>query len=432
MNRYLKKSVSTFFLIILFSLLLATPVFAVSEAAVLFLLISPSPQANAMGETYGNIASTSPMAVIFNPASLGLFAQENYFGISYYPRKTDWLPALVSDMNYNAKNTSFGINLKHGFNIPVSLGFAAHWIKFDMGESFYTDETGQTLGTFRSWEEEKGSTFSIAVDYYIKASFGYTRKTIKSHLAPMGVGAEQSSREAKANAHDIGFILEFPVHDLLRKFQVVPNLAIHHFEPFFNPGFYYSKTNIGDKITYIDALQADPLPRNLSLGINLNTGVTYKGKYHDLNIVSFKWAREVDDILIKINRDYSKEYASGLHDIQFWDNLILGKANDKIISKKGYEFDIGDFYFIRKGRYEDIEGRVIFKTEGWGINYTQPLKILAELFDFKNDLIVKLISSINFEKHYAKYITDYGHPLYGTEFTSYVIRLNNFPINNIF
>lgn len=43
-----------------------------------FLLISlSSPQANAMGETYGTIVGRDPIATVMNPASLGLWAQNH-------------------------------------------------------------------------------------------------------------------------------------------------------------------------------------------------------------------------------------------------------------------------------------------------------------------------------------------------------------------
>jgi hypothetical protein len=58
----------------------SAPDCAVSEAAILSLLISLSPQANAMGGAYGNTIDASPMASTMNPASLGMFVRKNNFG----------------------------------------------------------------------------------------------------------------------------------------------------------------------------------------------------------------------------------------------------------------------------------------------------------------------------------------------------------------
>ncbi|MCU0642911.1 MAG: hypothetical protein MUC94_01440, partial [bacterium] len=60
------NSLIIFISALLFISSLSNSVHAVSEAAALFLLISPSPLANGMGQTYGNISSTDPMASIFN------------------------------------------------------------------------------------------------------------------------------------------------------------------------------------------------------------------------------------------------------------------------------------------------------------------------------------------------------------------------------
>ena len=144
---------------------------------------------------------------------------------------------------------------------------------------------------------------------------------------------------------------------------------------------------------------------------------------------SYKWAREVDDILINTFPNGQSEYASGLHDIKFWDDLILGKSNDKIITKKGYVFNFGDFYFIRSGNIENLAARLVFKTEGWSINFIQPIRILATYLNLKDNRIMSVLSKIHFEKHYSKYKADLGHPLYGTEYKSYVIRINNFSLN---
>ncbi len=413
--------------IILLLTLCNTPIYAQSEAGVLSLLISPSTQANAMGQTYGNIVATSPMATIFNPASLGLFSQKHYFGRSYYPEKIPWLRTLASGINYDASITSFGINLNNYIQMPLSFGIGLHKVRFDFGEQNITSESGEVISTFTSYDEVKGTTLSIALDYYIRASFGYTRKSIDSNLAIFD--NEQGLIGTKINAHDIGFIFQFPVYELLKKFRVIPDHKFNLFTPYFDTGFYYSKTNIGGKISYIDAAQADPLPRNLSIGINFNAGFIYKSAFNSFNLISFKWAREVDDILVNRFPDGQSEYVSGLHDIKFWDNLILGKSNSKIITKKGHVFNFGDFYFIRKGSYEDLAGRVVFKTEGWSINYIQPIRIFATYLNLEDNRIMTILSNIHLEKHYSKYKADLAHPLHGTEYRSYVIRINSFSLN---
>jgi hypothetical protein len=239
-----------------------------------------------------------------------------------------------------------------------------------MGEqNIYGPNGPEPIGTFKSWEEYKGTTISISLDFLIRISFGYTSMSIRSVLPPMEM---QST-------------------------------------------------------SYPGVEQTDPLPRNLSLGINLNAGLVYKTEKGGFSLFSFNWAREVEDLLIRRLPDGTTEYVSGLHDIRFFRNVIRGKANNKVISKRGYELGFYDFYFVRMGKYEDFEGVVVYDTEGYGINYLQPVKIFASLLHLDDHFLVRLISNVSFEKNYSKYGP--GSLLFNPEFTSYVIRLSSFPLN---
>ena len=419
------------FLVIILSLTVSSQAFAVSEAAVLFLLISPSPQANAMGCTYGTTVSTSPMATIMNPAALGIFAQENYFGHEFYSEKIPWLPALVSDMYYDAKATSFGLNLNPYLRLPLFIGVSRQSIFLDLGEQFYTSEDGpEVIDSFESHDKATSTSFALSVDHHIKASLGISFKNIASKLAPAGWGENYGSTTSKVSAWDIGLILQAPLQDFYKNSGWHRALENDGFSTFFEPGILYSLTNIGDEITYIDAANADPLPRNLTLGIHLKAGLNYKG----FNLIHFGYAREVEDLLIDTeidweNETYSREYASGLHDIDIWNDLILGKTNDKVITKRGHSFNFAGVYSIRSGKYQDIEGKVIYRTEGTSIDYLNIAQFLLAETKYKNHPFVKFLHSLSFERHTSKVITDEGHPLTGTEFTSYVLRVKNFAIN---
>jgi hypothetical protein len=404
----------------LIALSVSPSAFAVSEAAVVSLLISPSPTANAMGQTYANTVDASPMAAVMNPASLGMFARKNIFGNEYYPAKVQWLPSLVADLNLDVRSTVFGVNLMPYAGIPVSIGLGFQKFRFDMGEQVVTrPDSPEPIATLESREEYKATTFSVALDYYISLSFGYTYKSIESVLAGI---------TARPKAHDFGVIAQIPVFSLLERKENIRNMNCFRIvKPFLDPGFYYSRTNIGGKVWYVDPNRTDPLPRNLSLGVSLNAGLFYKTENGGFNLFSFKWAREVDDLLVRRLPGRPFEYASGLHDIRFFRDVLWGKANDKVITRHGYELGFYDFYFVRKGRYEDVEGHVVYDTEGYGIDYLQPIKIFAGLLRLDDHPFIRLISNVRFEKNYSKY--GLGSPLFNTEFTSYVIRLSNFPLN---
>ncbi len=399
--------------------------FAVSEAAVLFLLLSPSPGANAMGQTYGTTAATSPMAAIMNPASLGFFAQNNYLGHEYYPDAMVWLPQYGTGLTYDARTTAIGINLKQFTHIPVSIGMARSRIFLDLGTQYQTlEDSPEPVGSFSSSEEAEGTTLAVAMDYYLRASIGITWKHIDSILAPFGVGEERGDGRASIDAKDWGLMVQAPLVDLARKSGLLAPPGESQVDFWFDPGFYLSKTNIGDKISYIDAAQADPLPRTLTLGVNLQTGVRYRG----LPLAGFSWSREAEDMLVERFEDGSSAYLDTPPDLNFWDHVFRGKSNARIISKRGYELGFAGIYFLRGGRYEDVEGKVFLETSGYGINFLQPLRIAAVLLNLDQRWPMRLLSHLAFEKHHSEYEAAPGHPLAETEMESYVFRINAFPI----
>jgi len=416
-NRFC-ASIVTFILLLI---LLANSVFAVSEAAVLSLLISPSPQANAMGQTYGNIAGKDPIATQFNPASLGLWAQNHYFATSYLSPDVQWLPGYGDNLTYYSRSTALGVNLKNSTGLPISYGLSFNYSKFGLDMSSL--EASSILhSNYLFGDQVQSTSMALAVDYFVNASVGYTLKTITSRLA--------SVYNAEINAYDVGVIVKAPLCKLADQCHLLPLKKLRPFRPYFNPGLYYSLANVGDKISYTNSAYGDPLPRTVSLGVNLETGIQYKINHQYLDLVSFNWAHETDDLLIKVNRDKPSEYVNGFHDIKIWDNLLLGQANDEIISKKGWQVEFANFYSYRMGKFEDPDGRVFLETQGYKINFLQPLKLLLICKSDRNfSLINTLLMNINFEYHYSRYKTTTGHPLKDTKFNGYVISLDNFPLH---
>ncbi len=410
---HIKKIILLTIITFIFIFIQTTSVYAVSEAAVLFLLISPSPQANAMGQTYGNIASIDPMASINNPAYLGFYSQKHNFGFSY--SRADWLPGLVSDMKYSCYSLNFGYSLKH---IPISIGFGYHRIFLDLGEQMFGEGGPEPLGTFKSWDKANMLSASILLDYYIRVGVGFSYKFIESNLAPewVQVGEEKGNGKGSANAHDFGIAIQVPLFEIISKVTGNSLYILPNVKPYLKSGFSYSLTNIEDKITYVDAAQADPLPRSVYTGININTGLKLSLNKNLYNIISIKWAREANDLLVETymdNKGISQtRYLSGFNDIDLIDNIILGKGNSDIITNKGWEVGIGDIFFIRAGYYEDIEGRVIFDTNGLGINFVQPIRLLLELTNQKieNEFLNKIVYNVDIEYHHSEYDCEPGHP----------------------
>lgn len=424
MNNSAKKF-RRFMFCLLFFITFSSSVFAVSEATLLFLLISPSPQVNAMGQTYGNVLGDDPMATLFNPANIGLMAQNYYFASSFNSPEIEWLPSFAGDLNFHCNSFIAGINLIDVIGFPVSYGIGYNFRKFDMGEQTITGEDSpEPLGYFDSWDESRDLSMSLALDYLVRASIGFTHKNIKSNLAPGAL--------METNAYDLGFILKIPVIELAERFALINTEQLFSMRPYFVPGFYYSVTNIGDKVKYIESSLAvgEPIPRNASVGMNIDAGLKFNFKNHLIDLFSFRWAREADDLLIETHANKPSEYVNGLNDISFWDNILLGKANENAITKKGWQYDFANIFSLRRGRYEDIEGKVMYESRGYRINFVQPLKLLIALKEpvATDNFLFKLFMNLNIEHHYSEIDAAEDHPLDDTKVNAYVISLNNFPI----
>ena len=98
------------------------------------------------------------------------------------------------------------------------------------------------VGEFESFDIALGLSYGTSLTSKLKG--GVTAKVIYSRLADLGAGEEVGQGTATGFAIDVGLLHQ--VNDRLRL-----GLAI---------------TNIGPKMAYIDAAQADDLPRNLAFG----------------------------------------------------------------------------------------------------------------------------------------------------------------------
>lgn len=401
--------------ILIFIHIQSTYVYAISSAAVPFLLYSPSPQANGMGETYGNISSTDPMASIINPAYLGFYSQKHNFGFSF--SKGYFLNQMLSDLSYNCYSLNLGYSLK---KLPISFGVGYHRVLFDYGEQIMTDEIGpEPIGTFKSWDQSNMVSFSFLLDYYIRSSFGFSYKSIESNLAPKAKGS--------ANAHDFGISFQLPILGIISKITDNSLCVLPDIKPYFDSGFSYSINNIGNEISYVD--HTDPLPRSVYTGININSGLKLFRNMNEYNLISFKWAREASDILLDKYIDnegkYQTRYLSGFNDIHFMDNIILGKRNSNISIHKGWGLGFGDVIFIGKGNYKDINFDEIYDTYCFGINLVQPIRILLDLSNNnnQNEFMKKCIKNIDIEYQHSENNCRTGSNIFEMNFNGVSIKL---------
>ena len=311
--------------------------FAVSQAAVLFLLISPGARASGMGEAFVALADDAT-AVYWNPAGLA-FQTGNEITIMHM----QWLPQLVSDMYYE-----FLAYRRHFESLGGTLG--ANVTFLNLGEQVHTGEQGpEPLGTFHSWD--LAVTLCYATKLNENLGLGVGMRYIRSNLAPMGAGEEKGRGVGSAFAVDLGVLYKFP---FLRGFSFGLNLQ-----------------NLGPKITYIDAAQADPLPTNLKIGIAfrlLNTEYNRLTLAADTNKMLVR-GREQEDGTWKYDPFYKAVFTS-------WGDGSISDQLGRLISSVGAEYVYNNMIFLRAGYYYDPEGKVKYPSFGAGLQYS------AFRFDF--------------------------------------------------
>ncbi len=411
--------------------LLAQPpqVHAVSEAAVLFLLIQPSVAANGMAGVSVAGFDHGPMLMTFNPAHAGLAAFDQKFAGEFYPAKTNWLPQFnIEVLDMNAKSIFAGHNFgAAGGGSPMSIGVGYSRVFLNLGEQIITGETSpEPIGVFNSSDHADIWTVGFGFDFLLQLGFGFSYKRIHSNLPPVGVGLEMGSVGASANAFDFGFIAQLPILSLYTDLTQNQLKLSDTVRPFLLSSLGYSIGNIGSEITYVAAAQPDPLPRVARLGIGFNAGLIYVGEQADLTLAGLQWSSEAEDLLVSRAEDGQIDYQGALGDIGFFNNVLFGNAKGEVISRQGWQLNLLDVVFLQRGDYDDIAGRVSYNTTGFGISFVGALRALRE-FDsdsFGNSPLAFIIDHFDVRYHHSSIDAGRGTPLDNTHFNG--IRLSFF------
>ncbi|HHS12439.1 MAG TPA: type IX secretion system outer membrane channel protein PorV [bacterium] len=304
----------------------ASRLLAVSESAVLFLLISPGARASGMGEAFVAVADDAT-AVHWNPAGLA-FQRGNEIIVMH----CKWLPGLVDDMYYE-----FASYRRYFKSLGGTLG--ANITYLNMGEQVWMDEYNIEQGRFTSYD------FAVSLSYATQLSdnmgLGVTMRYIQSLLAPdwVQVGEEKGSGKGNAFAVDLGFLY----HNLFIKgLSLGANLS-----------------NMGPKITYVDAAQADPIPTNLKLGIAYKIMDT---QYNRLTL-----AIDTNKLLVRRTEEGADPFYKAI--FTSWSDGSVRDQMKRLITSVGTEYVYNNMIFLRAGYYYDEIGKVKFPAFGAGLQY---------------------------------------------------------------
>ena len=309
---------------------------AQGESAVPFLLIAPNSRASGIGES-GAAVVDDASAIFWNPAGLA-FLDGQEVSVTH----ANWLPQFnLSDLFYDHLNYRIGMESLGG-----TLGFSITYL--NLGEFSVTNSSGPTvIDKFKSFEY--AVTAGYATRAYDDLGIGFNVRFIHSALSPIGTESEQGTGIASTVSVDLALmwrpaVLDVPLlGDLGKKFSVGVNLS-----------------NLGPKITYIDAAQADPLPTNLRVGFGYRP---VEDEYNSLT-ASLDFSR----LLVR-------RYSDGTSD-PFYKGIITAWGDQgfkKVIVSGGMEYWYGapKLLALRIGYfYENPQtGARKFMTFGAGIRY---------------------------------------------------------------
>lgn len=308
------------------SMVSTSNVFAQSESAVPFLLITPGARAAGMGETFVSIADDAT-ATYWNPAGL---AFQNQRQIALMHAK--WLPQLADDLFYDYGTFVWPIEDLGTFGLSVTY--------LNLGTQFITGEDSpEVLGTFGSNE------FAIAGSFGGKlsdnAALGISLKFIRSNLAGgIGVGAEKGDGKANGFAFDLGY---------MHKNLIIKRLSLG-----------VNITNMGPKLTYIDAAQADPLPTNLRLGFSYGI---IEDEFNRLRL-----GVEFNKMLVRRNENEVDPWYKAL--ITSWTDDGFKGEMERVIANVGAEYWYNNLIALRTGYHYDEIGKVKYVSFGAGLKYS--------------------------------------------------------------
>jgi hypothetical protein len=397
----------TIALLSLLLLLSAVPPSASSqgEAAVPFLLLSPSPETNGMAGISVAVQRADPLSSIFSPAQVGLASLSTGVAGSFYPEETRWLPGWGTlSPSYKAWAAQGTVLLNDFLDMPVrvGVGLAYHRVDFDIGQFSVTNSSGpEVIETFEAYENATGLTLGVGFEYLVKAGFGYTFRSIISHLSPLGTEMEKGAAEADVPAKDYSCYLLLPMVDLIDAATGGSTEFYGTLRPFADLSLGFGINNIGDEVVYVDAAQPDPLPRTAREGVGVAAGLRLQG----WEVGRVTWSREGEDLLVVRQNNGTWEYQSGFGDLEFANNVIAGHSSGNVGIRTGWQLQMGEFFTYRQGAYRQPYNN--YDTEGLTFQLAGILKGIAYAAgDKAPSWLLFARDHFDFQYHQSKYTSE--------------------------
>jgi hypothetical protein len=316
--------------------------FAQGEGALPSSTIQESPLLLGAGSIGAAIPTNDALGFYYNPAMLGYSSQQNHISFLFMPQKTNWLPDAIPSITFNVWGLNVGYNFyNENKKLPLSLGFGFVKNTFDYGQSLF--DSKDILNTY---------SLGASYKYYVLFNLGFS---VKKYSSTLGSYTDEGFKPYKADgtAYDFGAMVIAPISQLFFndvKFQANNTIS---FKPDFNFTLGYAVDDIGKKISYIDASQADPLTRTARLGYTFDFGINMNIGETKLSALNYSFTAEASNVLLKFNSQTgSTNYQGLMGDIKFGTNLIRLKGDQQVTVRRGHIFKLFETIVLVSGRFD--------------------------------------------------------------------------------
>jgi len=306
---------------------------AIVSTAVPFMLIAPDARASGMGDE-GTGDPEGIDAIYYNPAGLA-FQTGRDISLTH----SQWLPQFNQpDLFYDNLNFKWNDSAKFGGTIAGNITF------LNLGTFEYTTEASPIpIAEFHSFE------YAITAAYATQLSsdwgFGGSVRYIESVLSTLHVANEQSNGVGESVSFDLSALWK-------PDSTYIPGIANA-----LQVGFILA--DVGPKIKYVDAQQADPLPTELRVGASYKL---YSDEYNEITVAS-----DVGKLLVHRNAGSILADPLPKSFITAWDDSTA----HSLMWSTGMEYWYDQLLALRAGYYTEgsqVGGRN-YLTFGAGLRY---------------------------------------------------------------
>ncbi|MBI2416448.1 MAG: hypothetical protein HYV28_00785 [Ignavibacteriales bacterium] len=341
-----------------------------------FLTLPVSAESYMLGNTGAARITDDPMAVAINPAQLGMQSFRTNYTVGYnFINSNHYISTWHKSMNINA-GFKLGDFVKSSIPLSFGIGYS----------NLYNQYKRITMIHFEDpfWYKEISAnekvdmySFGIGLDYAIKVSAGATYK----HCLP-----EYEDTETK-NLYDFGLLANFPIHELLGYGNQNASSSEAGFSYTADISLGYSRNNFGSEAIgdrYIATFPGETrkiktsVPSFIQTGLSTVIGLKYNKNNGTWQPLCITFSVEERDGLTYVSGETLKHQGI-MGDINFYQDILMGKTNPSTTKHKGFRIDIGEMCSLLSG---SSEGKLYFPSlceeiSGWAINSKGFFKVLA-------------------------------------------------------